>query len=299
MDMRISITKETGATDYWRFPWERFEDRCALTSKLALAQEDRDFVMLFIKAPRGSWHTYYPLETEAALSRQFAAVQDADGVMAFANQYGLLGLEGVPRYRRKYDEIHKFGERVDDWLDEADQLRDIYEVWGAVCAAEQGDERKLRGLFMWGGMTRPDYKWTQNCVPVLIRKSARRMLNQDRFPAIRLKREELLRKSRLFIAATFNRKMNGMASPTLLLDLKDGLHPHSQPASLLGALWLEFGQVASGERRQIICEICKRWMDVTQHRKDKRVHTSCLERKKKADYRGRKAQNGSKKTGQF
>jgi hypothetical protein len=277
--MRVLITKQAGATDYWRFPWLRCEDRCLLEWKPALAQEDRDLVMRFVKAPRGSWYTYYPLETEAALSRQFAAVQDADGVMAFANQYGLLGLEGVPRYRRQYDEINKIGERVDDWLGEADELRDIYEVWDAVADADavpDSDANTLRALFVWGGMAPPDFSWTPNCVPALVPKAGRKRVNQDRFPAIRLELEELLRKSRLFIAERFNRKMNGMASPTLLLDLKGGLHPHSQPASLLGALWLEFGHVASGERRQIICEICKRWMDVTQHRKDKRVHTSCL-----------------------
>jgi hypothetical protein len=239
---------------------------------------------------------YYPLEDESAISRQFAALQDPDDVLAFANQFGLLGLEDVPRYRRQYDEIHKNGEMVSDWLGEAYELRDMYEVWDAVVDA---DANTLRGLFVWGGMAPPDFRWTPKCVPVLVPKAGRKRVNQDRFPAIRLEREELLRKSRMFIAERFNRKMNGMASPTLLLDLKGGLHPHSQPASLLGALWLEFGRVASGVSRQIICKICKRWMDVTQHRKDKRVHASCLEREKKAHYRERKARNGSKETGQL
>lgn len=79
--------------------------------------------------------------------------------------------------------------------------------------------------------------------------------------------------------------MTQMASPMLLLDAKGDLRPYNSAASLLGALWLEFGQVASGVRKQIPCESCGQWMDVTNNRSHKRKHANCSLREKMARYR--------------
>ncbi|MGD0577474.1 MAG: hypothetical protein ABSC08_00960 [Bryobacteraceae bacterium] len=286
--MRVLVAKDDAA-GYWRFPWLRYKGGCSLVWKppivaAGLLLSHPDLRLPFIQpAKDATAEVYYPLESDGALSREFAGLHDPDGALAFASQFGLLGLEDVPRYRGHRKELDANGEDVNDWLSEAARVGELYEVWDLVSSANETGLQKL-------------ITWTPQGTPVVVPKAGRPPQGRDGPARAQLKLEQVVLMAKRFIVKRVNQEMIGMASPTLLLDNWGNVRVHNTPTSLLAALWLEFLEFASGARRQIVCDICGRWMDVTQHRKDKRVHSSCLEREKKARYRERKKGNGSKKT---
>jgi hypothetical protein len=223
---------------------------------------------------------YYPLEVESGISRRFASLSDPEGVLTFANAYGLLGFEEVRQLQAYREEVDKNGERVGEWLMKAQQLRRLFEVWDLVQA---GNERKLRRIIQWsphGVSARfPEIKPGH-----VIADAVRNTAWIDRW-----KPGDVIGPAKLFLVDQFNQNMGQMASPILLLDAKGTLRPYNSPTSLLSAMWLEFGQVASGVRKQILCESCGQWMDVTNNRSHKRKHANCSLREKMARYRHKKA----------
>jgi len=280
--MRVLITQNAGATEYWRFPWLRYRGQYTLEMRppvfgKTLLHTYPDLKLQFVRAQTEPLipEVYYPLEEEPGISRRFASLNDPDGVLAFANAYGLLGFENVPRLQAYREEIDKAGERVAEWLGEAQQLRRLFEVWDLVQA---GNKRPLGRIIQWSryGVSAmfPD---TSRCA---IADGVRNAAWIDRW-----KPGEVFGPAKLFLLDQFNQNMGQMASPMLLLDAKGNLRPYNSPASLLGALWLEFGQVASGVRKQLVCESCGQWMDVTNNRSHKRKHANCSLREKMARYR--------------
>jgi hypothetical protein len=245
----------------------------------AILRTKPDLKLPFIKMPDKPAklaELYYPLQSKdengPVISREFAAVKDADDALAFANKFGLLGFDGVPRYRGHRDELDLNGENVMDWLSESSQLRWAYEILDLV----QRDELKeLRALIVLneGGVPilfrgKPYWKWDQSSV-------------------LRLKRDDILRLAKAFIADTFNRKMTGMASPMLLIDGEGVLRSYNSPSSLLGGLWLQFAEFVSGTSKQKMCESCGDWMDVSKNRSHKRKHDRCVWRERTARYRAK------------
>ena len=151
--MRVLITQNAGATDYWRFPWLRYRDQYALEMRppvfgKALLQTNPDLKIQFVRPLAESLipDVYYPLEDEPGISRRFASLRDPDAVLAFANAYGLLGFEEVPRLQAYREELDDNGERVGEWLMEAQQLRRLFEVWDLIQA---GNKRELRRIIQW------------------------------------------------------------------------------------------------------------------------------------------------------
>lgn len=213
---------------------------------------------------------YRPLDDARGISRAFLKVADIDSALAFANQFGLLGLHGVPRYAREVDEPH--AERAAYWVQEATELRQVYEVWDLL--RKPNDLHRMifegpeGGKIVIPDAGRPD--------EILLKNSPR------------MRSDQALKIAKYFIAESYNWKMNQMASPALLLDAKDEFRAHNRPSSLLAAIWLEFGAVASGASRQTICETCGEWMDVTENREDKRKHTECAQREASANWKRRR-----------
>jgi hypothetical protein len=290
--MRLLTTKNTGATDYWHFPWFRYPGECKLEWKApifmaSLLRENPGLKMPFIRRPEMQPEIYYPLEINPGISREFSELKDLDGACAFANKFGVLGLESVPRYAGCLEELHTNGENVNDWRSEATQLKQVYEVWD-LAACDGASDRKsvieaVRGL-------REIVTLNEQGCPILLPKAGHlKEPRGSRSSVGSLKQNVLFGLAKQFIAERFNHRMVQMASPALLLDAKGNLRPYNVPASLLAALWLEFGQLASGVKKQKLCESCGRWMDVTGCRSDKRKHRNCIHRETMARYRAGRA----------
>ena len=288
--MRVHITKDGGVADYWTFTWARwrdgyqFEER-AIRPKVVYGDsrvpriEQPKRLLLSLAAPRANPEVYHPLDDSPGISREFSAVETPEDALRFANTYGLLGLGDVPRMQLGHD--MDGAEQVFYWLEEAQRLRHVYRL-SDLCQSKD-----VRGL---GKMI----YWTRGSVTVTFPNGIKRVIVHSGKNSQWLnvwKRGDVFGPAKLFIAEEYNAQIHQMASPLLLLDSRGELKPHSSPACLLGAIWLEFGEVASGVRKQTLCEYCGRMMDVTNNRSDKRVHKKCSLRERMARYR--QAQKGS------
>jgi hypothetical protein len=278
--MMVHVTKDSGVRDYWTFSWLRFPAGYAFEERaihppspqIKLDPKRRE---LLIAEKRGipSPDIYHPLEDVPGISRIFSEVRTPSAALAFANEYGTLGFDRVPRFLLRHDSDG--GERVMDWLHEAQRLRNLYTLLD-LCAS--GDQRELSKMVHWGA----------GSVMVSFSKTIKRAIAHSGKNTQWLKRwkhGDPFGPSKLFIAEEYNSQIDQMASPLLLLDLKSDLRPHISPTCLLGAIWLEFGEVASGVRKQIPCEYCGRIMDVTGLNRNKRVHKNCSLRVRMARYR--------------
>ena len=67
-------------------------------------------------------------------------------------------------------------------------------------------------------------------------------------------------------------------TPKLLMDKNNNLKQYLVPQNLLSAMWFQFFQAASGERKFKKCEICHKWEDVTEKRSSWSMHPNCAAR---------------------
>lgn len=294
--MIVKSTRNTGATDYWHFKWLRFPGRFVIGVRGATREPLCREYQAITLTQGAEAQVYFPLKDEPGISRAFSELSDASAALGFANRFGELGLVGVGRFQERYNslptEARPFGEDIRDWLFEARKLHRLYRVWDAL---RDEDHAELRRIIRWehskkyGVVVTAVFPETETAI-------ANAGTNTHWLGSWR--RGDVVEPAKLYLAEQFNGNMYGMASPMLLLDTKGRLdkdahavlRPYNSTTSLLGALWLEFGQLASGVRKQLPCESCGKVMDVTSNRSHKRKHDSCSNREKMARYR--KAQRG-------
>lgn len=282
--MRVHRTKDAGIPDYWHFDWLRWKGGYAIEWKTPMAvppsllENHPDLKLPFVVLRRGAeqGEVYQPLEQEPGISREFAELAHPDMVIAFANRFGLLGLDEVPRLHAYRQETRKRGENVNLWLKEAAALKRAYLIWD-LCEAQNA--RNLRDVIRWSD---------DGVIAVFPDGTSLGVADHGALNPGWLKiwkRGDVFGPARLLIAEQFNEHMRQMASPMVLINSKGGFRPHSAPASLLGALWLEFGELITGVRKQAPCELCGKLMDVTENRSHKRMHSHCSLRLRMARYR--------------
>jgi hypothetical protein len=204
--------------------------------------------------PAGPWRTreYQPLKEFSGLFRTFAATPPTEeGILAFANQYGHLGAwPNAP-------------EEFPDGTDELDTEEELAEYL-AACEKVIPDEpfeawveeiRRVRAcLERWdrvqrgeGGET--DLLSVQNGVDLGIRFSAQARLLKDR--------------------------------------RRGGLTIQIMPENLLGAIWLQFAEAVSGNKKYRACATCGRWYELSPD-KARADSVYCREACRSRAYRARK-----------
>ena len=90
---------------------------------------------------------YRPLRDYSALFRSFAlTVPTKDGIIEFANVYGLLGLPSslsiVPAGRKGSSYV-SVGEPHADWVNEIVKMREIIQLWDLIHEAPFGEKAQL------------------------------------------------------------------------------------------------------------------------------------------------------------
>ncbi len=274
--MRVHLPKDTGPTNYYKFPWIRYrcgfrlERRLPRSTSPLKPHDDNPIERLYLTADEEKGtpsEIYYPLEEHPGLARKFAEISDPDAVLQFAVQYGVLGLDGLGQDSGDED--------VMMWLLEASQLRRALGVWDLL------DSKDMPGL-------REIFKWKDKSVIARFpnSKATRWITSPGNQRWLQVwKPGDVIGPAKLFLAEEFNRVMNVMASPTILLDAKGNFKTYSVPVSLLAAMWLEFSEIVTGVRKLQPCELCGRLMDVTDNRRHKRMHDNCSLRLRMARYR--------------
>jgi len=247
--------------------------------------------------------TYSPLRMFPALFRTFSdvPVNDREAILAFANNYGRLGLSdaffNVPHPTEPGRQVSAAAETHRDWAGAIDALKDAVRLWDRL---NQDDGRGLEKYIRWNpGEVEPDGRpkvipnWGFDSHPELPR-------DQVPFPSRRfvaLPREDLERMelpndiraaAQLIIQKWINAQLDGNAAPRLLYHTDRGkMVLQIVPSSLLAGMWLQFAQAVAANKVYRSCRECGNWFEVplTDGRSERRVF--CSDPCKSKDYRRR------------
>lgn len=212
---------------------------------------------------------YAPLKDEPALFKTFADTEPTEeGILAFANRYGLLGpgaddLGEFVELLGPEGAFLGYGERFSIWAAEIEALKEMERLREA---AVNGDMAYLRACILWDRdgkavrYERPDGRGggiiaTEVAGPGRLDDRLRWLTPGDlALPAL------------FYVQTRVNKKLAGHASPRLLYgERRDGRRRsvefalHVVPTDLLGALWLELALAVAEKREYRRCAQCGKW----------------------------------------
>lgn len=210
---------------------------------------------------------YDPIQDRPALFRRFAELDPEESpILAFANEYGLLG---IPR------------ESLQAWTRHIARMRDVVAL---LYAADRGD---AEAVARWITLQQ-----TAMGISATLRRgetgSRETLRPEDDDLARYLEPTNRVLAARFFADKIINGELEAHSSARMLYDPRDGSHElHVAPSSLLGALWIQAGDLAAGRRDYQKCEQCGTWFALSPDtsRADRRF---CSDRCRTRAYRERK-----------
>ena len=253
------------------------------------------------------WREYDLRHNTPALFYEFSEVAPTDdGVQAFANEYGALGIGGEIML---LDGTRTRGERLQEWKAEIILIRHALRVWEAL---KRGTEQELRRWFrfdMHGDTPRlkymPDEPWPPD-MPMDVSDLFTRVSPGDPAQLIPLASPwpysdppgTGIPATPAGLALAFIRTLMSTRLPlqsvVCLGYLRDMSRPvplslKVVPSNLLTALWLQLGAAMEGDGRYQRCPQCQHWFQVPA--KAKRANTTyCSPRCRIRAYRERHEQ---------
>lgn len=213
---------------------------------------------------------YDPLREFPALFLAFADLNlSEEPIAAFANRFGPLGVS--VHFRGGVGGM-QWGEPFEHWKREIEALRHAVDVWEAW---KSKDLVKLGDLAGWKGGKLPPTN------PMLLGEDSERERETGRTPSLRQwiversawrdSRRELEELGLPGAAKLYLQRITDERFDALLrvgFEIKDDPsleRPFQRtyvPRSLLGALWLEFGNYLSEEREYERCDVCDTWFEI-------------------------------------
>ncbi|HHY33348.1 MAG TPA: hypothetical protein GX515_10140 [Firmicutes bacterium] len=245
-----------------------------------------------------------PLE-DGTLFLEFASLEPTpEAILKFANKHGFLGLTVALMPANGRSEL-RLGESLAAWVAAIEDMHAYVQVWEML---QRRDAGGLGQFIVWSpdGSGVTFYAGGLEDVP-----RDRGGLPRHPFYHIAHKYEfadhlakwrlgDVIEPARLLLVRVVSERLNGQASPRLLLSRKgNGFAGFVMPTNLYSAMWVQFYRAILGEARYRRCEICGQWMDVTYSRRDKRQHTECgwRVRGRRRNEKKRKARQALQDTG--
>ncbi len=256
---------------------ERYRWAQLLESKWGEPERSARFVEPVLVLDSEVGRTYRPLEEEPQLFEEFANTPDsAEGVLLFANRYGLLGITkqfvAAPKKKRR---VVRNGESLREWIQEIRAARNVVNVWDCLCSSSP--EENLRSFIQWDG-DGVRFSYRRGGEILASRRMRLRAYLLDQW-----KRGETIGPARAFIASQVNRHLRGDVSPQLLLDASGELQPYIRTFNLLGAIWYQIYSAYSGGVKIRRCSVCNGW--IAFKRKTKTMHVRCATRVRQHRFR--------------
>jgi hypothetical protein len=229
------------------------------------------------------------LSDEPALFRTFAAtLPDEEGILAFANTWGLLGFE-ADRVVGDTPLAARPVESFITWVRAISEMRQVVWAWDRLTSASRDEQRELLDHVRWDRDEDGHVSVAFDSHPHL---SRRRAIGDDGYARVAMaiatnfpdpeglaqfEEGEVTQPARTFVFRTVSRNLQGRVSPRLVpgpapmmrsrLPVLGALQ--LTPVNLYAGLWLQFAQVASGEREQRRCPGCGRWFEAKVTRSDR------------------------------
>jgi hypothetical protein len=205
---------------------------------------------------------YEPLKDHTGLFYTFAETEPTEeGIISFANRYGLLGLSIELRnsITMPLEEAEQYGDPVD-----VNRLRDPSEEYGAEMGGYRSEE-----VALWKAQ-------------ITFMRQA--MATWDRLRRGSAGEQEVRR-----LQDIVDKQLLGSVSPRLESVQRGGLELAVVPLTLRGVLWLQFAQAVSGNKEFRTCRTCREWFKVSPE-SARTNRQFCSEACRSRAYRGRKEQ---------
>ena len=232
---------------------------------------------------------YRPLHEYSALFRSFAlTVPTKDGILGFANSYGVLGLPSsvsiVPAGRRGGGYIFT-GEPHGDWVNEILKMREIVQLWDLIHRSPFKEKAQLesrmqlhedseigaRIYYSSDGWEEPEpYLSLQNVDQLgstgLQPGQGRGVIAEERFrPDLvdAFRRGAIVRLTEHYIEGVINQKLKNLDATVRVVRRDEEKTWCVVPSNLLGALWLQLMNGYLGDAKYGQCAICGRPFQVS------------------------------------
>lgn len=280
------------ADEVFHFVWEVPEDGFRFeTTKEVL--EDEEDIFLVHPAPIGTPYRlkrYMPLEEFTGLFKIFAKTKlDHDGVLEFANKYGTLTRGSHIRPPSGSGPVLA-GEPLRLWYDHIDRVKRLLDLW---CMLRKEDTAALKKHIKWSN-GRVDYQsYVGEKPPRGQSYQVARIASEEVYPHIfeRFERGNVILPAWYHLQREMNKNLQEQVSPRLLWHEED-LRLFFWPKDLLGAIWLQFAQAVSGNRKYRSCAECGTVFELSpQSARRNRIY--CSDSCKMTAYRKRKLGGGS------
>ncbi len=257
-----------------------------------------------------SWRTYHPLREAPALFRAFADVSPSEsGVLAFADQYGSLGLDSDLGIDGDGSVTHSRGELLADWKREIIGMKHTLRIWDAVRSEATDDLARwfhLKREQMFSSILyKPDEGWplgVEHLVPQYVEDERSRFRFLPIGSAIHrgdpnTSGVEIPEHPVAMALAYLRDSLNARIQKHVGVSLEAAadrtrltpLDLYMIPKNLLGAMWLQLALAVEGDLRYQRCPQCKTWFKVPS-KANRPSTTFCSPKCRVQAFRGRQAQ---------
>ncbi len=242
----------------------------------------------------GDLEQYNPLRYKA-LHREFSETcPTEDGVITFANQYGLLGdgtcdLLPVGWEDLEEDQVGTYGEPLFNWILQIRLMEMLVKLWDLYRVQSTSDDELAQHVGIENDFA------TFRLDPVLERVALYNSLYYADFSAplgfLNIKQESKIRwATRVLLESAIGKRLAALSEPRITLI--SGSQITLAPNNLLGVLYFEFAQETIGRADPLIrCAACGKWF-VSHHASKKFCNDKCKMKAYRKDKKGA-AVNGS------
>ncbi len=232
---------------------------------------------------------------ETGLFREFAGTAPTpEGVLAFANKYGLLGgrVAAEIELDRQAGRAAALGEPLSAWRDQIFFIREALRLWEDTRAGNVERLAKVIRKREVSGDEGVEYQAEEHPsnevgFPCWYEKIATRNVYSDILEAF--PPGDLIKPALYLVQRWVNRHLEGNVSPLMLWDKhRLRLQLYVVPHNLLGALWLQLARAIEGDKMYRQCGACMKWFELspdTARTNRKFCSNACRSR----DYRERTA----------
>jgi hypothetical protein len=215
---------------------------------------------------------YFPLRDYSCLFRIFAeTVPEAEGILAFANTYGLLGIE-LDEHPGKVVPYMGTAEPAGEWETEIRAMQKAVGLWDMVSAEDNQGVRDY--LLPFVEIIKADVDGADPSPELLSRLEDDAEAGELRWFRTHPEIAELFEKQEFKlialsrVQAIVNERLGSRVSPRILWDdyRKGDWGLYFVPDNLVGAIWIQFAQAITENRDYRRCRQCDSWFEIDHYK---------------------------------
>jgi hypothetical protein len=267
----------------WPIPEGGFQWQRLIESPFLGAPKDSFSDALVCRSPESSEIHYNPMDEPSLFLRFAQCPPTKEGILLFANQYGLLN--GRTTFVRSTVARSRgiFGDTLSEWVEEIKSMSEAVDLWQAL----EARDHDLSGL-------RKHIQWLPNVVMWQRRPGGKTIIKRRRDPPYADWTDgDLITPAFVFLAEEINRGVGVRVAPRLTVDVVGKIRRSLRPLNLAGVLWYQFYSAFTGETRLGLCADCGNPM--VYIRATRRMHPWCGNKKRQARFKENQ-RNGKTRT---